>query len=165
MRAASGSQARGPNYTRESMPRWYAPARSHVPHRRWRRRVLSWPRKRRRKWRKWAGSGERWASHITNQTAATSRTCRQERAGWKEGHRRGSIAGPGRSALPSHGSKHRTGGQGLCTDAHSLQLTTPAASKPAVSVAPWPLRSMAHTAATLVARLSTSETPMSSGPC
>ena len=109
MRAASGSQARGPNYTCESMPRWYTPARSHVPHRRWRRRVLSWPRKRRRKWRKWAGSGERWASHITNQTAATSRTCRQERAGWKEGHRRGWIAGPGRSALPSHGSKHRTG--------------------------------------------------------
>ena len=51
------------------------------------------------------------------------------------------------------------------TPAHARPLTTPAASNPAVLVAPWPLRSIAQMAATPVARLSTSDTPISSGPC
>lgn len=87
------------NCALESMSRWHTHVPIHVPHRRWRSSVLSWPRRRRRKWRKWAGSGERWASHITNQTAATSRTCRQGRGGWKEGHRRRVDCRPGAERL------------------------------------------------------------------
>lgn len=133
-------------------------------HRRWRSSVLSWPRRRRRKWQKWAGSGERWPSHITNQTAAISRTCAAEDG--RASHSTHALRAPSVATSAAHSRPgFAANTQQACRRLNKARLTTPAASKPAKSVAPWPFLSMAHTAATLVARLSTSETPMSRGPC